>query len=190
MKSTTLTTDQQLLEQVQAGQYEVLSEVYRRYRGEFVVWAGRVYSCSETDAADCFQDAVIVFYKNVRNGRLTELTSSLKTYLFAIGKRLVSGQRRRQKREMTTDYDEWPLPGEVDISLYDRIEDDHRRTTVESALERLGDPCRTILRLFYYHQYPIESIQSSLGMASPGAVRIKKMRCLEKLRSLIDPSKS
>ena len=188
MKHASKPDDHELLRRLQAGEYELLNEVYRRYRGEFVEWAGRRYNCTEADAADGFQDAVIVLYKNVRSGRLTELSSSLKTYLFAIGKHLVFKQQQRLQREQPTDYDEFPLSGEeLDLSVLRQFDADHARQVVTAAMAHLDEKCREILRLFYYHQYPIESIQTALGMSSAGAVRVKKMRCLDELKALLNP---
>ena len=183
--------DQELLVQIRAGRQDHLDEIYRRYRGEFVIWAERRYSCTEADALDAFQDAVIIFYKNVISGKLERLTSSLKTYLFAIGKHRVLKLGHQSRREVATDWDEAPEPtDQLDLGIYDTIENQHQRKLVETGLARLGDKCRQILRLFYYDRYPIESIQSALGMSSPGAVRVQKKRCLDSLRQILTPSKS
>ena len=183
--------DQEILAQIRSGRYECLDELYRRFRAEFVIWAERRYSCSEADALDAFQDAVIIFYKNVVSGKLAVLSSSLKTYLFAIGKHRVLKLGHQSRREITTDWDEAPEPVDhLDLGIYQTIENEHQRKLVAGGLAQLGEKCREILRLFYYHRYPIESIQSTLGMSSPGAVRVQKKRCLDTLRHTLTPSKS
>ena len=185
--------DTELFEAIRAGRHELLDELYVRHRAAFLTYAQRQLYATEEDAADCFQDAVIAFYKNVVSGRLETLTCGIRTYLFAIAKRMVYRKNEKRHREVTSD----PAAGgglgndpahEVDLSLLNRFEDDHRKALLTAGLERLGDTCRQVLTLFYYHRYPIESIQDALGLSSPGATRIKKMRCLDKLKQLLNPT--
>ena len=185
-------TDQELFEAIRDGRHELLDEVYARHRSAFVTYAQRSLYATEADAADCFQDAVIAFYKHVVSGRLTELTAELRTYLFAIAKRAVYRKNQQRKREVPSDPDAGIGLGndpsdQLDFSLLNRFDDDHRKAQLARGMQQLGDTCRQILTLFYYHRYPIESIQDSLGLSSPGATRIKKMRCLDKLKQFLTP---
>jgi len=185
--------DAELFVAIKQGQHELLDELYVRHRAAFLTYAQRQLYATEDDAADCFQDAVIAFYKNIVSGRLEELTCGIRTYLFAIGKRLVYRKNQQRHREVPSDPDAGiglgnDPAGELDMSLLNRFEDDHRKALLASALGQLGDTCRELLTLFYYHRYPIESIQNSLNLSSPGATRIKKMRCLDKLKKILTPS--
>ncbi|MEM9528478.1 MAG: sigma-70 family RNA polymerase sigma factor [Bacteroidota bacterium] len=188
----TPTTDAALFEAIKAGRHELLDELYRQHRDAFLTYAQRQLYATEDDAADCFQDAVIAFYKNIVSERLTELTCGIRTYLFAIGKRLVYRRNQQRHREIPSDPDAGiglgnDPSGELDLSLLNRIEDDHRKALLADGLAKLGDTCQQVLTLFYYHRYPIESIQSTLNLSSPGATRIKKMRCLDQLKKILTP---
>lgn len=184
--------DAELFAAIKSGRHELLDELYRQHRGAFLTYAQRQLFATEEDAADCFQDAVIAFYKNIVSGKLEVLTCGIRTYLFAIGKRLVYRRNQQRQRESPTDPDAGIGLGndpsaELDMSLLNRFEDDHRKEMLAGALAKLGEECQRILTLFYYHRYPIESIQNTLDFSSPGAVRIKKMRCLDKLKQFINP---
>lgn len=160
--------------------------MYSSHRSAFISYATQQLFANEEDAADCFQDAVIVFYKNVVSGKLTELTCSIRTYLFAVGKRIVYKRNTQRRREAPVDLETERNPSdELDLSIYERIEHDHLRQTMLAAIGRLGETCQKILQLAFYHRYPIESIQHEMGFNTPGAVRIKKMRCLEELKKFI-----
>lgn len=189
------TNDAALFEAIKAGRHELLEELYVAHRAAFITYATRQLYATEEDAADCFQDAVIAFYKNIKSGRLVELTCAIRTYLFGIGKRLVYRRNQQRNREMPTDPEDGIGLGnerdptqDHDLSLLNRFEDDHRKALLARALPLLGETCQRVLTLFYYHRYPIESIQDALTFSSPGAVRIKKMRCLDKLKKLLTPS--
>ena len=183
----TQSADTALFTAIKEGRYELIDQLYQDHRDAFVTYAQRQLYATEEDAVDCFQDAVIAFYKNVNGGRLTELTCSLRTYLFSIGKRLVYRRNQRRQREQPTDHEESrsEAADELDWNLIDRYEQEHDRQRLLTAMERLGEPCREILTLFYYHNYPIESITQRLDMSSDGATRIKKMRCLKKLKEIL-----
>ncbi|NJB86924.1 RNA polymerase sigma factor (sigma-70 family) [Lewinella marina] len=184
----TQTEDNELFEAIKRGQYELIDQLYLHHRDAFVTYAQRQLSATEEDAVDCFQDSVIAFYKNVVSGRLTELRCTIRTYLFSIGKRLVYRRNHQRRREPPTDHESGSNPAdELDWSLIDRFEEQHNRKLLQSAMDQLGSPCREILTLYYFHHYPIESITQSVGLPSPGATRIKKMRCLQSLKQLVNP---
>ncbi len=180
--------DTTLFEAIRGGDHRLIDRLYLDHRAAFVSFACRQLYATEEDAADCFQDAVIAFYKNVVSGRLQELTCSIRTYLFSIGKRLVYRRNQKRQREQPTDHEAGIQPAdELDWSLIDRFEHEHQRTVLQAAMKQLGEPCREILTLYYYHHYPIDSIAEAVGLSSAGATRIKKMRCLKTLKSILQP---
>ena len=180
--------DTTLFEAIKKGDHHLIDQLYIQHRNAFVTYAQRQLYATEEDAADCFQDAVIAFYKNIVSGRLQELTCSIRTYLFSIGKRLVYRRNNQRQRERPTDHEEGIGPAdELDWSLIDRFEQAHNREMLQQAMDRLGSPCREILTLYYYHHYPIESITEAVDLPSDGATRIKKMRCLKELKKLVKP---
>ncbi|WP_157974377.1 RNA polymerase sigma factor [Lewinella sp. IMCC34183] len=184
----TQTEDNALFEAIKGGRHELIDQLYLHHRDAFVTYAQRQLYATGEDAADCFQDAVIAFYKNIVSGRLTELTCSIRTYLFSIGKRLVYRRNQKRQRERPTDHEEGVQPAdELDWSLIDRFDREHDHRRLQTAMEQLGSPCREILTLYYYHHYPIESIADAVGLPSAGATRVKKMRCLNALKQLVKP---
>ena len=185
MSTVSTLDDTALFDRIRAGEHQLIDELYRRHRQPFVTYATGRLMAIEEDAVDCFQESVIVFYKNVVSGKLTELSCSISTYLFAIGKRMIYKKNADRRREEPTEVDDdRQYADEVDMTIFERIDDDHRRSQMQAAMSKLGDACRQILTLSYYHRYPTESIQTTLGFSSPGAVRIKKMRCLQQLKQL------
>ena len=93
----------ELFEGLKAGNEGSIINVYDLYRSEFIHWCTTNYSTDEESAADIFQDTVIAFYYNIRNGLLRELSSSVKTYLFAIGKNLALKKIRKEAKMVMND---------------------------------------------------------------------------------------
>ena len=75
-----------------------LKEIYTSYRNEFLLWAVRHHSCTMDEAMDVFQQSVIIFYENIVSGKLTEITTQVKTYIFSIGKNKILELLRSKKK--------------------------------------------------------------------------------------------
>ena len=77
------------LDSFKNGGQAYLKVFYNKYRDEFTHWAIKHYSIDDDIAAETYQQTMITLYYNVQENKLTTLKSSLKTYLFAIGKNLL-----------------------------------------------------------------------------------------------------
>jgi RNA polymerase sigma-70 factor (ECF subfamily) len=80
---------QNIIQQIKLGNEQPLIDLYKLYRNEFVVWSCKEFSANEEQAKDAFQEAILDFNDNIIRGYLTEFSSSVKTYLFQIGKHKV-----------------------------------------------------------------------------------------------------
>ncbi len=168
------------LQQIRRGDQGLLKNLYSDYREPFVRWAEKKYPCTQAQLLDIFQDAVIVFYRNAAQGKLTELHSSPKTYLFAIGKNLIYKTLRREAR--------WE---EIDETICEPLEierayeDTEQKQLLGKVLGELGDSCQQILKMFYYRNFAMQAIKEQLGYKSEAVARTKKKRCLQYLRKIV-----
>lgn len=169
---------QNLLESIAQGDLTGFEQAYLSYRDEFIMWANKNYYCDFEESRDVYQATVIQFYENVQSGKLTRLTSDLKTYLFAIGKNKIRELRDsgRRFREMQDRYevheDEDKVAKEAQFEL------------VEASLERLGDPCKRLLELYYYYKKSLAEIAETLAYKNTDTVKNLKYKCLGRLRKL------
>jgi len=58
---------------------------------------------------------------------------------------------------------------------------------VRDALDRLGEPCRTLLILFYWEEASMEEIASRLGFANAETAKSKKYQCKKALEQILRP---
>ena len=149
-----------------------LAHLYNKQREHFLKWAGRRFDCDQDTLLDAFQDAIVALYFNVKEGNIEKLESSPEAYLFGIAKNILLKKVTKERRVVLSDNfkDEWF--GELDLNLYQRIEQDHRKAMIKEAFLQLKDSCRKILQLFYFDRYSIEAIQTSLGYGSEGTVTV------------------
>lgn len=161
--------------------------IYRTYAPEFGRWAARQFGVDEATAQDAFQDAVVVAWDHARAGRLTELRSELKTYLFGIGRhRLlkVAAQRRREQPwpDDKAGDQPGPLPTPVQETELALAADPTRLNQL------LGPPesaCRRLLEGFYFERRSLTELAARLGYKTEAVARKKKCLCLRALRELV-----
>lgn len=178
-------TDPELLHLVRKGDPSGLSFVYEKFRREFLSWIRKFSKCNEEDAREYYQTAVIILYENIMTSRLDELQSSLKTYLFAIGKNLVlQDYRKKQKNDKVKA--EYLLDYHITVSNEENLLAEANLSLISRCMTLIGDPCHQLLDLFYFHQKNMEEISAQLGYKNPETAKNQKYKCMERLRKLVD----
>jgi len=172
-----------VINNLKSGDKQVLEKLYKEFRQEFISWIIKTYGCDLDDARDIYQYAILTFYKNACEGKLDELSSSIKTYLFAIGKNQI---RKRNKEKVK--YSDQLLDIIVDESetiRLDKIEYEQKIIRVADALNELGDSCRQILEFTYFFKFNMNEISEKLGYKNRDTVKNLKYKCLQRLKKLI-----
>lgn len=158
-----------------------VEEAYNSYRSSFLGWAQKIYNLPTYYAAEVYQKTMIIFYSNIKDEKLQTLTSGLRTYIFGIGKRVISELRREDSGSDT--YDEIPPEVErLDISYLERENKQHQHQIVEAFLAKLNDKCRRILELYYFHNFSMEAIAENFNYNGVDVAKKSKYECLKRLR--------
>lgn len=175
------------LEELRQGSELAFKQVYEQNRDKFLNFARR-YHLSDEENIDLYQDAYIIFHENVMNGKIKELTSSISTYLFSIGKYLIFDRMRKNKKTVNSDYNLEIVRN--DESLVETLDFEDAELTPEQVLLRkhfatLGKQCQELLTLFYYRGYTIKEIMNAVDYNSENVVKAAKSRCMKTLRERI-----
>jgi RNA polymerase sigma-70 factor (ECF subfamily) len=165
---------------------EVLVEFYQNYRKEFISWSFKKFGASEADALDCFQDAVIVFYRNVVDGKISNLTSSEKTYLFGIGKNLLLRKLKKDQRSMHVDFENNGLDNLNEIEVSELFQGYTMENKIADILKTMRDPCKSILRYFYFRGFTMEEIAEEMSYKNAQTVKAQKVRCIKDIQNLVN----
>ena len=182
--------EEEAFEALKKGSQEAFKRVYEQNRERFIRFA-RKYSLGDDDILDIYQDAYIAFFENVQKGKLTELKSSIATYVTAIGKYKILERLRSRSKNAPVE-NRLQVVGEMDQSL-DAFELEQEPLSPQQLLlrqhfERLGEKCREILRMFYYRGMNIKEIKTAGNYNSENVVKSQKSRCLKTLREAIQKS--
>ncbi|MEZ4886743.1 MAG: sigma-70 family RNA polymerase sigma factor [Chitinophagales bacterium] len=182
MSESNKITGANLLQQIKIGNRTVLNQLYETYRAEFIHWTRRKFNCKEADSIDVFQETIIAFYENVVNNKIIEFQSSVKTYLFAIGRNILL-KRFRNEKGKTEELE--VLQNVADgLQIDDSIQLSERQEAIVQLLEKLGEPCKTLLQLFYYQQFSVEAIVTAMEYKNESVVKNQKVRCIKRLRTM------
>lgn len=184
--------DNNLIHLVKEGNSSGLSSLYEKYRNEYLGWIRKFSHCNEEDARELYQTTVLILYENILKGKVANLNSSLKTYLFAIGKHIVLQNYRKNNRYQQAKA-EYMLEYHI---LYDQedheevLEKEQDLDLVSRCLQQIGDPCHALLDLFYFHAKNMLEISIELGYKNPDTAKNQKYKCLERLRKIVEAERA
>ncbi len=115
-------------------------------------------------------------------------TSSIKTYLFSIGKYKIYEHLRAQSKLNLVD----DILYEFDVVEELNIEEEHlteRQILIKENFKKLGNQCQLILELFYLKGQTLKDIKIIENYENTDVVKSQKSRCLRKLRTLMHVKK-
>lgn len=162
----------------------MLEILYDLHREAFYRWAGKRFDCGKSALEDAWQDAMLIFYDQVRSGRLKTLSCSTKTYLFAVGFRVLSASERKQKRFSPKDEIDEALQAQAFVFEWDDPWLEERETLL-AAMDELSPHCRQLLKLRYYEGKSLQEVQAELGYNSLNSLSASISRCLKELKAII-----
>ena len=179
-------TDEELLMGLATGSDEALTQLYRRFF-PMVIRFVTGNSGGEDEAKDIYQETLIVLYEKVRSGSL-DLHCQLKTYIYSVSRRLWLKQLARKSRFMVQDTETLATDsaaiGQVDDDLTDHEERDRQFELMADSLDRLGEPCRTLLEDFYIQHLSMQDITEKFGYTNADNAKTQKYKCLMRLKRL------
>jgi RNA polymerase sigma factor (sigma-70 family) len=177
-----LDQDAKLLDRIRRGDEEALATLYRSNQRAVTALITR-NSGSTDDAADVLQESLVILWERVRSGRY-EHTARLDTFLFATARNLWLRRLARLRRETPAEINPEHHPSDDPSPLEELIESERARL-VKLALTKLGEPCRTLLILFYWEEISMEEIASRLGLANADTAKTRKYQCKKALQLLL-----
>jgi RNA polymerase sigma factor (sigma-70 family) len=177
-------SDDQIIKEIRSGGQSELGLIYEEYRAEFLHWVTREFHCSQEDSKDIYQLTILIFYENVKSGKLEHLVSSIKTYLFGIGKNLARENMRKAKRNTPINQEKWLK--EYLIDEPDAVVDENHFSIAKKALANLGQPCQQLVELFYYERKSMEEISVRLNYKNADTAKNQKCKCMARLRVLFE----
>ena len=163
-------------------------------KGKIQTYLRKNYSVSDDDIDDIFQEASMALFLNLRDGKLSCLTSSLGTYFMKvcinqtlkfIGKKskvmpLIDENRISNKNAVRDD--------KID-ELYgfcmDTEEEDRKirmELLVNNIIASMTDTCKNILHGYYWDDFSTSTIADMFSFSDANSVKAQKYKCVKKFR--------
>jgi RNA polymerase sigma factor (sigma-70 family) len=105
--------------------------------------------------------------------------------VYAVARNIWMRRLSRRNRER-------PLTGAVEErtadtgDILEQLIDDEQAEMIRRAMERLGEPCRTILLLFYWEEKSMDDIAAAVGLANAETAKARKYQCKKALEQLVE----
>jgi RNA polymerase sigma factor (sigma-70 family) len=175
---------EEIIQKIRAGGQTELGMIYEEFRGEFLQWISKEYHCSSDDSKDIYQLTILIFHDNIKQGKLEHLVSSVKTYLFGIGKNIAKENLRKEKRFVPMSQEKWLKENLIDEPSNAIEESSFARA--KSDLVKLGQPCQRLVELFYYEKKSMPEITLALNYKNPETAKNQKCKCMARLRKIFE----
>jgi RNA polymerase sigma factor (sigma-70 family) len=172
-----------LLELKQPNIEEPVRQLYELYF-ESIVMQICANGGNNEDAADIFQEAILVLIEKVKTGQFRG-DSSIKTFLSAIARNLwlfeLRTRGRRKNREVLY------MKGEgTETETTDVFFNKENNASLLTVLNEIGETCKKILTGVYYEDKSMKELLASFDYENEQVLRNKKSRCMKKLKELIE----
>ncbi|MBC7937346.1 MAG: sigma-70 family RNA polymerase sigma factor [Rhizobacter sp.] len=137
---------------------------------------------STDDAADIFQESMIVLFEKVKNGGF-ELHCQLKTFIYAVSRRLWLKKLNQQSRFSVGSYNiEEVVSVDEDMDVHENRQKEFN--LMEMAMNKIGEPCKSLLEAYYLQKKQMQAIAADFGYTNADNAKTQKYKCLVRLKKL------
>ncbi len=163
--------------------------LYSEYRESCSKWLQANYNIRPENAPDIFQQAILILYDNIQLKKVQfQEDTKVKTYLYGIAKNLAMSNIRYIKKWSQVNEPEKVFDVILDQDSMVQDENDNAKSKVLSlnkALESIGESCKKLLTLFYYHSLKMNEIAEKLNYTNASTAKAQKYKCIQRLKKLV-----
>ncbi|MEL6534628.1 MAG: sigma-70 family RNA polymerase sigma factor [Bacteroidota bacterium] len=159
---------------------QALKELYQAYFPYIRAYVLKNNGTAE-EAQDLFQDTLLVFYQQIKQGLVIE--HSIKAFLYSVARyRWLHKLRDSRPADDIEDTPEAVAVTEDTLSILAKEE---KIGVLTQLVERLGETCKKLLTMVYFDRVPYKVIVERLQFNTEGQAKTQKYRCLKQLRDIV-----
>ncbi len=164
-------------------------------RNKVLAYLRKTFSVSDDDLSDIYQESSVALFMNIRDGKLSNLTSTLSTYFLRICINQTLKFMEKQKKLIPL-FDDSKLTNKESLrsdkidELYQLCTEDEEaeivsrsEKIVQSIIESMPDTCKNVFKGYYWDNLSTSTIADMFGFANANSVKTQKYKCLQKFRS-------
>jgi len=164
------------------GDESVLSALYKKYYNLVLKFV--VSNNGSSDAAkDIYQESIIVLFEKCKDPGF-QLTCGLQTYIYSVARNLWLKQLKKHGSQISLKEYHTDLfqQADTDLKAHDLRENEIAR--LSESMNKLGEPCATLLKDFYVKKMSMEDISDKFGYTNADNAKNQKYKCLQRLKRL------
>jgi RNA polymerase sigma factor (sigma-70 family) len=142
---------------------------------------------NESDAKDVYHETLLALIQIIQKENFT-LTSSLSTFIFAIGKRIwlkkISKNKSTSLKEDLYHSTFEGIKDETEIFINHYEQEESNIQKMHTALQSIGNPCYQLLKEYYFNHLSMEEIAVKLGYNNSDVAKNQKYKCLQRLKKI------
>ena len=164
-------------------------------RNKVLTYLRKTFYVSDDDLSDIYQESSVALFMNIRDGKLSNLTSTLSTYFLRICINQTLKFIGKQKKVVPM-FDDSKLTNK-DTFLPDKIDELYQLCTEEEEAEKISqsqkivlsiigtmpDTCKNVFQGYYWDNLTTTTIADMFGFANANSVKTQKYKCLQKFRN-------
>lgn len=176
-------------------QYQDLNRFLAEEKGKVLAYLRKKFPISDDDLDDIFQESSMALFLNIRDGKLTNLTSTLSTYFLRICINQALKSIGKQQKVVPL-FDDSTITNKDEFRS-DKIDELYRLCTededaervaqseriVQNIIEVMPDTCKNIFKGYYWDNFTTSTIADMFGFANANSVKTQKYKCLQKFRN-------
>lgn len=175
-------SDKSLLDRLKNEDNTSFEILYKFYFPSIATYINNNYG-NEEDAEDIFQETVIVLLHKVRQTDFV-LTSSLKTYLFAISKNLWLKRLRDNKLLPVANLEKYQK--ETEVFSPEIKPEKTKEEKLNSWLSKITAYCQRILKAIFFYNEPMDSLMKKLGWKNKHTAANQQYKCIQQVKKQKD----
>lgn len=162
--------DKNIIEYIYKNYFEMICSLIVKNKGSW------------DDAADVFQEAMIILYQKSLNKDF-ELNCLFKTYLYSVCRRLWL-KRLQKNRKTGFQIEDLEHLADVEADLEEHQEKQNNFQLMENALKKIGEPCKSLLDAYYIHNKSMLEIAADFKYTNADNAKTQKYKCMMRLKKL------
>jgi len=135
---------------------------------------------SIADAEDIFQEAIIVLLQKIRQTDFV-LTSSLKTYLFAIASKLWLKRLRDNKLVPVNNFEKYQQESEP--FAFELQAEPVKEEKLMLWLTKITANCQRILKAIFFYREPMSSLMKRMGWKNKHTAANQQYKCIQQVKN-------
>lgn len=134
---------------------------------------------STEDAEDIFQESIIVLLQKVRQTDFV-LTSSLKTYLFAIARNLWLKRLRDNKLITVDNFEKYHDQSET--FAFELQTEPTKEEKIVSWMTKITENCQRILKAIFFYKESMGSLMQKMGWKNKHTAANQQYKCIQQVK--------